>query len=340
MTPEGWFRIGIRLLLLALAVHFTLPQLAGLEATGEALARSTLWAGFLALGLEAASLWSYGELVLGLLRATGEPAPRWVIQRGTLVQNALARSLPGGSMAGLPIVVDGLHRSGLSGPRSTTALAGAGLLSTIVLAALLPTGALLALVGGVRGGVSGSAALLSGAVLVGAVALRRVLRRPEAAGRIVSSAVRLVDRGPLRKHLDPDRVGAAVAGGVRELDGVAKRPGLLARSALWAAANWLFDAAALFVIAATIGSGTPLAAVLVVYVVGQLVAALPLTPGGVGLVEATMIGAFVAAGAPAGAATATVLGWRLVSHWLPIPVGLAFLPTMRRPVFRHRARHR
>ena len=41
-----------------------------------------------------------------------------------------------------------------------------------------------------------------------------------------------------------------------------------------------------------------------------------------------MIGALVTAGAPAAAATATVLGWRLVSHWLPIVVGLALLPTV------------
>ena len=42
-----------------------------------------------------------------------------------------------------------------------------------------------------------------------------------------------------------------------------------------------------------------------------------------------MIGSLVAAGAPVAAATTTVLGWRLVSHWLPILIGLALLPTAR-----------
>lgn len=64
-------------------------------------------------------------------------------------------------------------------------------------------------------------------------------------------------------------------------------------------------------------------------VVAQLAAAIPLTPGGVGVVETAMIGVLVASGAPAAAATATVLGWRLVSHWLPIVVGLALLPSLR-----------
>jgi uncharacterized membrane protein YbhN (UPF0104 family) len=40
---------------------------------------------------------------------------------------------------------------------------------------------------------------------------------------------------------------------------------------------------------------------------------------------ATLIGA----AAPPPSATATVLGWRLVSHWLPILIGLAVLPTLR-----------
>ncbi|WP_460434695.1 flippase-like domain-containing protein, partial [Angustibacter speluncae] len=94
----------------------------------------------------------------------------------------------------------------------------------------------------------------------------------------------------------------------------------------WALANWLLDAAVLLVLALTIGHGTPASALLLAYAVGMLVASLPLTPGGVGLVEPVMIGLLVGAGAPAAAATVTVLGWRLVGHWLPIGVGLLLLP--------------
>jgi uncharacterized protein (TIRG00374 family) len=56
----------------------------------------------------------------------------------------------------------------------------------------------------------------------------------------------------------------------------------------------------------------------------------PLTPGGVGLVESAMTAALVAGGVPGGVAAASVLGWRLVSNWIPIGVGLALLPTLRR----------
>jgi hypothetical protein len=44
---------------------------------------------------------------------------------------------------------------------------------------------------------------------------------------------------------------------------------------------------------------------------------------GLGVVEATTIGALAAQGVPAGQAAAVVLAWRLVSHWLPIVAGLA-----------------
>jgi uncharacterized membrane protein YbhN (UPF0104 family) len=40
-----------------------------------------------------------------------------------------------------------------------------------------------------------------------------------------------------------------------------------------------------------------------------------------------MTATLVGTGAPGGAATATVLGWRLVSHWLPLGAGLILLPT-------------
>ncbi|MFA9431871.1 YbhN family protein [Egicoccus sp. AB-alg2] len=136
-------------------------------------------------------------------------------------------------------------------------------------------------------------------------------------------------RGPLRKRVRPGAVAGLVergAVGVRDL--ATDRRALLAATG-WAAANWLLDVAVVVVLASTIGAGTPLTGVLLAYIVAQLAASVPLTPGGVGIVETAMVGALVGAGAPAAAATVTVLGWRLVSHWLPIVVGLALLPGLR-----------
>ncbi len=49
---------------------------------------------------------------------------------------------------------------------------------------------------------------------------------------------------------------------------------------------------------------------------------IPLTPGGLGFVEAGLTAVLVLAGVPAAVAISATLLYRLVSFWLPIPIGL------------------
>lgn len=125
-------------------------------------------------------------------------------------------------------------------------------------------------------------------------------------------------------------IGAHVATILENLAELVEDRGALALGGGWAAANWLLDFAVVLVMAMTVGYGTPLPSLLLAYIVAQLTMALPITPGGIGTVEVAMTTALVATGAPAAAATSTVLGWRLVSQWLPILWGLPLLPVLRR----------
>lgn len=318
-------RAGFQLGSAALAVHLVLPQLAGLEATGRALATATWWAAVSVVGLEAASLAAYGALTATVLRGMGTVVPLGVAVRASFVGTAVGRTLPGGNAAALALNVTALRSAGVDPTRGATGLAASGLLSSLVLAGLLPIAALVNLAGGGTGGrVLGVAGLVV-AVAVAWVVVVTARGRPEAFGRVAGRLARSVARGPLRRRLDPDAVAVTVAHAAGAVRALTLRPAVLRRAAAWAAGNWLLDVAALAVVAATVGRGTALTALLLAYVVAQVVAAVPLTPGGVGVVEATMVSALVASGAPAAAATATVLGWRLVSHWLPIPVGLTLL---------------
>jgi uncharacterized membrane protein YbhN (UPF0104 family) len=61
---------------------------------------------------------------------------------------------------------------------------------------------------------------------------------------------------------------------------------LLVRAAGWAAANWLLDAAALFVFIAAFGHVEGPDGLLVAYGLANVLAAIPITPGGLGIVEA------------------------------------------------------
>jgi uncharacterized protein (TIRG00374 family) len=79
------------------------------------------------------------------------------------------------------------------------------------------------------------------------------------------------------------------------------------------------------VLAATRSNPRP-SLVLVAYAATMVIALLPLTPGGLGLVEGSMVGLLVLAGIPAGSAVLATLGYRILSYWLPILAGpIAYL---------------
>jgi uncharacterized protein (TIRG00374 family) len=67
------------------------------------------------------------------------------------------------------------------------------------------------------------------------------------------------------------------------------------------------------------------------YAAAELAAQIPFTPGGLGFVEAGLVGTLTLAGTPAPAAVTATLLYRLVSYWLPIPAGgVAYLLFRRR----------
>jgi uncharacterized protein (TIRG00374 family) len=62
--------------------------------------------------------------------------------------------------------------------------------------------------------------------------------------------------------------------------------------------------------------------VLAVFAFARLATAIPVTPGGAGVVEAVLIGGFVAAGGEANQVTAAVLVYRALTWAPPILVGI------------------
>ena len=64
----------------------------------------------------------------------------------------------------------------------------------------------------------------------------------------------------------------------------------------------------------------------VAFGLANVLAAIPITPGGLGVVEAVLTSALVGFGTPRGTAVLGVVVYRLVNFWLPIPIGgLAYL---------------
>jgi uncharacterized protein (TIRG00374 family) len=96
----------------------------------------------------------------------------------------------------------------------------------------------------------------------------------------------------------------------------------LAGPAAWSALNWLADAAALWVLFLGFRHWLHPGVLLVGFGVAQVVTALPVSPGGVGLVETGLAATYVAFGVPHGVAIVTVLAYRLASYWLPVAAGV------------------
>lgn len=98
-----------------------------------------------------------------------------------------------------------------------------------------------------------------------------------------------------------------------------------------AVGRWVFEYVALLVALNAIGAQPDPTLVLLAFSTAELLGLLPFTPGGLGFVEAGLTGTLALAGVGASDAVLATLVFRLVSFWLPLPVGLgaAF-------VYRHR----
>jgi uncharacterized protein (TIRG00374 family) len=78
----------------------------------------------------------------------------------------------------------------------------------------------------------------------------------------------------------------------------------------------------------------PLGVVIQGFFLGMLANLFPFAPGGVGAVDAGMIGAFVLFGLPGAEVFAAVLTYRVIAFWLPIPPGIVAFFQLRNTVNR------
>ncbi|MET8246412.1 lysylphosphatidylglycerol synthase domain-containing protein [Streptomyces sp. NPDC005202] len=163
-------------------------------------------------------------------------------------------------------------------------------------------------------------------IAVLAMACPGVLRTPHLSATAVAAVlaaaalVTFLLSGPLR--LWCRRALAAVLTDIRA---VHVRPHRAA--ALWGGSLGFAAAHSLVLIAVTQAVELPLppARVALLYLAASCAAALLPTPGGIGSLDAALALALTATGAPAAAAASAVLGYRLLTVWLPLVPGLVVL---------------
>ncbi|MEU0721814.1 YbhN family protein [Streptomyces lavendulocolor] len=267
---------------------------------------------------EAASLVFLASLQQWLLKTGGARLRLGPMTAIVVAANAMAAALPGGTAFSLAWTFRQLHRRGVRQALAAAVLVAAGALSLLGMLLLLLAGAVTATPSGpaaaLRTAVLVLAALLAAAGLTAAGMtrmpwLRRTARR--ALGR-AGSRWRPVQRfqDALRGIVHQARsVQAGLAGWVRPF--------------ALALLNWACDAAALAAVLWALGIGVPWHNLLLVYGLTQISISLRLTPGSLGIVEASLTALLVASGLPSGQALAATLLYRVLSFWLLQPIGWA-----------------
>ncbi len=305
-----------KLLAFALVVHvFVLPQIGGARRALGVLGSVNGLLVALVVALEMASLLAYARLNQLLIPARWRPS--LPVTFGTvLASTGVNHVVPGGPAATAAVNHRLLNGAGVPTEKIGFALGIQALGSAVVLNLLL-WGALLVSIP-----ASGFEPIYATAAAVGTVVMAAffgaVIGLLRGRDVVAAAVARAVGRLP---HVEEDSVRTWI-------ESVAHQLAVLVddRRRLWtvvglAAANWLLDASALWVAIAAFGHRTDPAGLLVAYGLANVIAAVPVSPGGLGIVEAVLIPALVGFGAPRAVAAIGVVTYRLANFWLPIPAG-------------------
>ena len=269
----------------------------------------------LGFGLEIAALYSYSLLTRAALGDAGHLVSSWRLFRIQMSTKALSSIVPGGSAAGSALGYRLMTLSGVPGPDAGFALATAGLGSAVVLNVLFWMALVVSIpIRGVNGGYATAA--IAGVLIMSFVGML-VFGLLEGQGR----AERIFRWIARRLRLDENRAAAGVKHVAARLEELAADRQLLGRTIGWAAANWLLDAAALWVFLRAFGLSTDLDALLVAFGLANVLAVIPIMPGGLGVIDVALSTALIGFGAPADQAVLGVAAWRLAQFFFPIVLG-------------------
>jgi uncharacterized membrane protein YbhN (UPF0104 family) len=225
-------------------------------------------------------------------------------------------SLPGGAAWSATWAFAQLRRRGANRTLAAWVVLVAGALASFAVFVLVAVGSWVA---GGRGPVAGLrwlAGVLAAIPVAVALGWSLARRRPT-----LRRGLRAGWEALARRSAVAARVGRGVADTTSNLGLVRPGVGGWVRAFGLALSNWAYDAVVLVAALEALRVPVPWRGVLVVYGLTQVSASLPVTPGGLGVVEGSMAALLIAYGVAAPEAFATVLLYRIISFWGVVPVG-------------------
>lgn len=318
------FRFTVKLLVVAFVVYyFVIPLIPDFEEAWHEIQRVQPVLLVAGLGLQMLSLWTYVPLTQAAIGESGRNVSQTRLFRIQMSTRALSSIVPGGSAASSALGYRLLTMSGVPGADAGFALAIAGVGSAVVLNLMLWITLVVSIP--IRGvsALYGTAALAG--VIIMSVAGVIVFGLMEGQGR-AERAVRWTAR---RLRLDADRAARALHRVAERLEQLLSDRQLLTRVVVWATLGWLFNAASLWVFLRAFNVTMDVDALLIAFGIANVLAAVPITPGGLGYVDAGYVTMLAGFGASARRATLAVASYRFAQLFFPTILGGLLYLTLR-----------
>ncbi|MDA8080585.1 MAG: YbhN family protein [Actinomycetota bacterium] len=311
---------SIKVVALILIVEYlVLPQVAGARKTLSLIQHLNLGYVGLALIAEVAALIAYAYLTISVLPK--QSLDLWTIFRIDMSSLALSHVTPAGTAGGTGLSIRLLITKGIRATDAAFAIAVQGIGSAVILNLIF----WLALIISIP--IWGFNTVYLTATIVGTLLFAfvgvLVIAFTRGERHFTRVVVKLFSKLPYLSEGSIESTLQRISERIRNL---LSDPPLLRRALTWAVANWIFDAASLWIFLAAYGHLVNIDALLVSYGLANILAVIPITPAGLGVVEAALTTSLVGFGTPRGIAILGVISYRLINFWLPIPGGaLAYL---------------
>ncbi len=332
ITQRPWWHTALRVLGLVIIAAVVVALVQGnLPSPAEiwaALKNANGWWVAASALLQIFSIGMFARQQRRLLGAFGVPMSYARAGAITYSSSAITNSVPAGAAVSAGWSYKQYRARGASSATAATVMLLSGLLSIVALVLLYLVGLLAAAWTQLShlaedhpaGAVAVGLALLGTVV----VAIRFVADRKRQLSDVDAPTPKL-DHYEV-KHAKLGAAARQVLTTLRQAKQVRWRDWNLAMST--STAKWLLDAASLYAACRAVDIDINLLKVGALYLGIQLVRQVPLTPGGIGVIEAALMAGLISAGAPQASAAAAVVIYRLFSAWLIIPIGYATMAVL------------
>ncbi|MGK2318771.1 lysylphosphatidylglycerol synthase transmembrane domain-containing protein [Gordonia rhizosphera] len=261
------------------------------------------------------SMDSFAQVQRALLRSAGVGVSQWQSLSVILAANSVSQTMPGGPVIAPAFVYRETRKWGATPVVASWQVVMSGLLAGVGLAVLGFGGALLA---GAKTSPFSVIFSIVGLLAV-AVVFQYLASHPES---LQSTLFRVLEWWNQFRNKPRGQGRDRVLETLEQLRAVQLTQRELAVSFGWSLFNWVADVACLAFACWAVGAHPSIAGLMVAYAAGKAVGtAIPLLPGGIGVVDAVLVPALTSAGMPAADAITAVLVYRLISYVLIAAIG-------------------